>query len=107
MKKPFLLQGCEVVLPDRVIRQGAVLADDGRILFAGSADRLPSRLPDGVRRVPASGLRACPALWETHIHGCGGVSTESMTPESLAAMAAFLARKGIGELVEMQKAAVG
>jgi N-acetylglucosamine-6-phosphate deacetylase len=41
-------------------------------------------------------MRACPALWETHIHGCGGVSTESMTAQSLAVMAQFLAQKGVG-----------
>jgi len=93
---PFLITGCEVVLPDRVIRHGAVLADEGRILFAGSEDRLPGELPDGCRRITATGLRACPALWETHIHGCGGVSTESMTGPSLRQMGQFLARQGIG-----------
>jgi N-acetylglucosamine-6-phosphate deacetylase len=95
----FLLTGCEVVLPDRVIRRGAVLVDEGRILFAGSEDRLPIWRPEGCRTIPANGLRACPSLWETHIHGCGGVSTESMTPESLTRMAEFLARKGVGAFV--------
>ena len=98
-KTAFLLTGCEVVLPDRVLRNGAVLVDEGRILFAGAEDRLPNRLPEGCRRVAATGLRACPALWETHIHGCGGVSTESMTQESLTQMAGFLSRKGIGAFV--------
>ncbi|MGA2381664.1 MAG: N-acetylglucosamine-6-phosphate deacetylase [Spirochaetia bacterium] len=93
---PFLITGCEVVLPDRVIRHGAVLADDGTILFAGPGDRLPRKLPNGCRRISAPGMRACPALWETHIHGCGGVSTESMTAQSLARMAKFLAQRGIG-----------
>ena len=99
-KKPaFLLSGCEVVLPDRVVHQGAVLVDEGRILFAGVEDRLPNRLPEGCRRIAGTGLRACPSFWETHIHGCGGVSTESMTRESLAQMAGFLSRKGIGAFV--------
>jgi N-acetylglucosamine-6-phosphate deacetylase len=92
----FLLAGCEVVLPDRVIRRGAVLVDEGRILYAGPEDRCPKPLPDGCRKIDANGLRACPSLWETHIHGCGGVSTESMTSESLETMAGFLARKGVG-----------
>ncbi len=93
---PYLITGCEVVLPDRVIRRGAVLASEGTILFAGSEDRLPTKLPDGCRRISAPGMRACPALWETHIHGCGGVSTESMTVQTLALMGQFLARRGIG-----------
>ena len=98
-KVPFLITGCEVVLPDRVIRGGAVLADEGVILFAGSEDRLPAKLPDGCRRIAAPGMRACPALWETHIHGCGGVSTESMTAQSLGQMGETLARRGIGAFV--------
>ena len=98
-KAAFLLTGCEVVLPERTLRRGAVLADEGRILFAGAEDQLPNRLPEGCRRIDANGLRACPSLWETHIHGCGGVSTESMTRESLTQMAGFLARKGIGAFV--------
>ncbi len=31
-----------------------------------------------------------------HIHGCGGISTERMTADSLSAMAAFLAERGVG-----------
>jgi N-acetylglucosamine-6-phosphate deacetylase len=93
---PLLIAGCEVVLPDRLIRNGAVLVEGGTILFAGSEDRLPTRLPEGCRRIEAPGMRACPALWETHIHGCGGVSTESMTGQSLLKMGEFLAERGIG-----------
>lgn len=92
----FLISGCEVVLPDKVVPRGAVLADRGRIVFAGALDGLPGTLPEGCRRIPGEGLRACPALWETHIHGCGGISTERMTAESLGRMAGFLAEKGVG-----------
>ena len=73
-----------------------MLAEGSAILFAGSEDMLPRKLPDGCKRIPAPGMRACPALWETHIHGCGGVSTESMTSQSLARMGQFLAQKGVG-----------
>ena len=95
-KGSFLISGCEVVLPDRTIRHGAVLTEGNAILFAGSEDRLPRKLPDNCRRIPAPGMRACPALWEMHIHGCGGVSTESMTTPSLGRMAQFLAERGVG-----------
>ena len=84
-----------MVLPDRVLPRGAILVKDGKILFAGAADDVPA-LPAGCERRDATGLRACPALWEVHIHGCGGYSTEHLTAESLAAMAAFLAGQGVG-----------
>ncbi len=92
----FLIEGCDVVLPDGVIRHGVILACDGSILFAGSRDRVPGDLPAGCRTIPAEGMLACPALWDPHIHGCGGVSTENMTAESLAEMAGFLAAHGVG-----------
>ena len=95
----FLISGCEVVLPDRTLRHGAVIVEGNAILFAGPEDRLPRKLPDGCRRIPAPGMRACPALWEMHIHGCGGVSTESMSAPSLARMAQFLAERGVGAFV--------
>jgi N-acetylglucosamine-6-phosphate deacetylase len=79
-----------------MVRHGVVLVDEGRILFAGSEDRLTGALPDGCRRILAPGLRACPALWDIHIHGCGGWGTESMTGDSLALMAQFLAQRGVG-----------
>jgi N-acetylglucosamine-6-phosphate deacetylase len=92
----FLLEHCDVVLPDRLVRSGAVLAADGKILYAGAAANLPKRIPSGCRRISAEGTLACPALWEMHVHGCGGVSTENMSPHSLAEMARFLAGRGVG-----------
>lgn len=92
----FLLEHCDVVLPDRIVRSGAILASKGKILFAGAAGNLPNRLPPGCRKFSAEGTLACPALWEPHIHGCGGVSTENMSPQSLTDMAGFLARRGVG-----------
>ena len=93
---PFLLEQCDVVLPDRLVRSGAVLAAGGKILYAGAAAGLPDQIPEGTRRISAEGGLACPAFWEMHVHGCGGVSTEDMSPQSLAEMAQFLAARGVG-----------
>lgn len=38
----------------------------------------------------------CPALWETHIHGCAGQGTDSASPQAIEKMAGFLARQGVG-----------
>jgi N-acetylglucosamine-6-phosphate deacetylase len=93
---PFLIENCELVLPDRVVKQGALLAAGSRIQYAGPASRLPSPLPPGCVRIDGAGALACPALWEQHIHGCGGISTEKMSAQSLGDMARFLARRGVG-----------
>ncbi len=92
----FIIEGGEVVLPDRVIRNGVLLAKGAKILHAGLAQKLPLPLPAGCRRIDAQGAIVCPALWEQHIHGCGGISTEGMSPRSLKEMARFLARRGVG-----------
>jgi N-acetylglucosamine-6-phosphate deacetylase len=92
----FLIENCDLVLPDRVIRSGALLVSQGKIVFAGLTDRLTGPIPAGCRRVSGEGLLACPAFWEMHLHGCGGIGTESMSQESLVAMAGFLAQQGVG-----------
>jgi N-acetylglucosamine-6-phosphate deacetylase len=96
---PFLFENCDIVLPDRVIRSGAVLVERGAIVHAGHSDQLPPKLPEGCQRIDAGGNLACPSLWELHLHGCGGISTENMTTASLVAMAGFLASRGVGGFV--------
>ncbi len=92
----FLIENGEIVLPDRVIRNGSLLAEGAKILSTGPAQKMPFPLPAGCRRIDAKGAMVCPALWEQHIHGCGGISTERMSARSLSEMAGFLARRGIG-----------
>jgi N-acetylglucosamine-6-phosphate deacetylase len=95
-KGSFLIENCELVLPDRVIRSGALLAVDGTIAFAGPEARLTQPIPAGCRRIAGDGMLACPAFWEMHLHGSGGIGTESMSAQSLSDMAGFLARQGVG-----------
>ena len=92
----LLIENGEVVLPDRVFKRGSVLTNGEKILYAGPDQKLPSPPPPGCRRLDAGGALVCPALWEQHIHGCGGISTEKMSPQSLTEMAIFLARRGVG-----------
>jgi N-acetylglucosamine-6-phosphate deacetylase len=92
----FLIEQADIVLPDRVVRSGVVLVAGGKIRFAGPAKSLPKPIPHGCLRISAEGALACPALWEPHLHGCGGVSTEDMNPQSLMHMARVLASRGVG-----------
>jgi N-acetylglucosamine-6-phosphate deacetylase len=93
---PLLIEGGDVVLPDRLIRKGAVLVLEGKIHAVGPADRVGVDIPRGCRRIMANGQLISPCLWEVHIHGCGGVSTEGMTADTLVRMGAFLAARGVG-----------
>jgi N-acetylglucosamine-6-phosphate deacetylase len=96
----FLIEGGDVVLPDRVIKSGMVFVHEGSIRYAGSSDRPGTAGPSGgLPVIDASGLLVCPALWEPHIHGCAGATTENATPESLRHMAGYLASQGVGAFV--------
>ena len=89
-----------MVLPDRVIRSGMVFVHEGSIRYAGSSDRPGSAGPPAsLPVVDATGLLVCPALWEPHIHGCAGATTENATPDSLRHMAGYLASQGVGAFV--------
>lgn len=89
-----------MVLPDRVIRSGMVFVHEGSIRYAGSSDRPGTAGPSGsLPVIDASGLLVCPALWEPHIHGCAGATTESATPDSLRHMGGYLASQGVGAFV--------
>jgi N-acetylglucosamine-6-phosphate deacetylase len=92
----FLIEGGDIVLPDRVIRSGALLAAEGRILASGSADQVRAAAPAGCRSISADGALVCPALWETHIHGCAGEGTDAASPRAIEKMASFLASQGVG-----------
>ena len=92
----LLIEGGDLVLPDRVLKTGGLLVSDGKIAAVGPSVRALGALPRDCRRVQAEGQVVCPSLWEVHIHGCGGVSTESMTPEALDRMGDFLAARGVG-----------
>jgi N-acetylglucosamine-6-phosphate deacetylase len=96
----FLIEGGDVVLPDRIIHSGMVFVHEGSIRYAGSSDRPGTASPAGsLPVIDASGLLVCPALWEPHIHGCAGAATEDATPDSLRHMAGFLASQGVGAFV--------
>jgi len=92
----MLIEGGDVVLPDRIIRKGAVLMLAGKVHAVGPTDRVAADVPAGCVRVNAANHLVCPSLWDIHIHGCGGVSTEVMTTDGLARMGAFLAQRGVG-----------
>lgn len=79
-----------------MIRSGALLVAEGRILASGAAEQVRASAPAGCRRLSVEGQLVCPSLWETHVHGCGGEGTDRASPEAITRMADFLARQGVG-----------
>lgn len=64
------VRGGTVVTPDRSIENGLVLAEDGRITYAGPAQEVEP--PSGSTIVEAQGKLVLPGLIDTHVHGSHG-----------------------------------
>ncbi|MDR2619177.1 MAG: amidohydrolase family protein [Treponema sp.] len=60
----------KLVLIDRLIWDGAVLFDQGKIVDFGSADKVT--IPENCERIDAGGLYTGPGFVDIHTHGGGG-----------------------------------
>ena len=95
-QRGILIHGGDLILPDRVLPDGAVLVEGRRIAFAGPRAELPAVARRASQRFDAGGGLICPALVELHIHGAGGNSFHNPAEGSLEAVARFLSSRGIG-----------
>lgn len=60
-------QGARLIVGDgRVVENGTLLVDGGKILRAGPAGEVP--VPDGVTRVNLAGKTVMPMIVDTHVH---------------------------------------
>lgn len=89
----LLLHGPQIVGHDRVIAQGAVLIESGRI--ARIFDSVSSQLPATDTVVDLRGATLFPGFIDIHIHGAAGVDTMSASADDLRRVAKFLAQKGV------------
>jgi N-acetylglucosamine-6-phosphate deacetylase len=91
--RTFLLRGARIVGPDRMIEQGAVLIESGRVarVFESETDQLPA-----VESIlDLDGLTLFPGFIDVHIHGASGVDAMTATPDELVRVSEFLARNGV------------
>jgi N-acetylglucosamine-6-phosphate deacetylase len=93
-----LLTGGRIVLPRSILEGGAVVVRKGRIeAVLESGEPLPTDLP----RRELGKAWVTPGLVELHVHGCGGISFESLGPDPavaasrLAEAAAYLRARGV------------
>jgi len=59
-----------VITPDRLIHEGTVWIDEGRIVACGPQEQLPP--PDSSTVIDAKGLYVAPGFVDVHCHGGGG-----------------------------------
>jgi N-acetylglucosamine-6-phosphate deacetylase len=93
----MILHG-SVVLPDRVLTNGAVFVRDGRIIDVGAADVVATRAEAAVERIDHDGY-IVPGYIDLHVHGAAGADFMDGTEEAFhTALAAHL-RHGTTSIV--------
>ncbi len=89
----LLLRGARIIAPDRLVQQGAVLIEAGRI--ARVFDAAPSQPLAADSIIDLDGLTLFPGFIDVHIHGAVGVDTMTASADDLRRAAEFLARNGV------------
>lgn len=81
-----------VILPDRVLRDGVVLCRDGRIKAVGGRREL--KVPAGAKVVDSGAGFVGPGYVDIHVHGGEGADFMDGTPEAVATACRAHARRG-------------
>ncbi len=93
---PLVIHNGKVVLPDRVVDDGVVIAQEGRIIYAGKAK---ARYPKDAVMVDAKGGYISPGFVDIHVHGGDGADFMDGTPDAVRVAARAHARHGTTTLL--------
>ncbi|HEV2277566.1 MAG TPA: N-acetylglucosamine-6-phosphate deacetylase [Acidobacteriaceae bacterium] len=88
-----VLTAKRLLTPSEQIEQPVLVIEDGAISSVGSL--AATAMPAG-QHVAFPDCTLIPALFDVHIHGCGGHDVTEATESALAHIGAFLARRGVG-----------
>lgn len=88
------LHAASALTAEGEIFDAVVLIEDGRIVRAGAAGEF--ELPDNTQRHSFPEATLVPAYLDVHIHGSAGHDVMEASADGERAMAAFLARHGVG-----------
>ncbi len=83
-----------LVLPDRILSQGAILVRDGRIVAVGPKREVGPAVGNDTARVDAGDGYIAPGFVELHCHGGSGCDFMDGTPEAFRTALAAHARHG-------------
>jgi len=89
----MLFHNARLVLGERLVPEGWLLTQQGRIAEIGWDQPLPEDTVDRV--IDAEGAILAPGMIDTHVHGALGHDTMDASPEGLREMARFYARHGV------------
>lgn len=95
----------DLVLPDRVLQEGAVRARDGRITAVGPAAEVFVDQSEGTVVVEATGGYVSPGYVDLHVHGGAGADFMDATEEAFQTVLDAHARHGTTSILPTSTAA--
>jgi len=87
----LVIKSGQVITPFKVIEEGVVVVEDGKIVAVGSKE---IDQPKDAEFVNAKGLNVAPGFIDVHIHGSGGASCRASKYEEINKVSTFLAKYG-------------
>lgn len=90
--KQIYFSGGSLILPDRIVAEGALLVERGKIVAVGRAAQIPC--PAGAERVEAGGGFIGPGYVDLHVHGGAGADFMDGTVEAWQTVLRAHARHG-------------
>ncbi|MGH9522191.1 MAG: N-acetylglucosamine-6-phosphate deacetylase [Terriglobales bacterium] len=90
---PILLTASAVITTHRVLENGRILIEDGRIARVGTRDEIEA--PADVRTFDFPDAVLAPGFVDIHIHGGAGFDVMHASADELAELEKFLASKGV------------
>ncbi len=89
--------GGMVYTPSRIIPDGVVIIQGGRIADVGTTGQ--ASVPESAERIDAGGDIVCPGLVDIHVHGGGGADSSDGTVEAVRTVARRHLRTGTTSLL--------
>ena len=93
----LVLENGYVITPHRIIKNGIVVVEDGKIKDVGKKDEV--RIPSDSWRIDVKGNYVVPGFIDIHIHGGGGADTMDATYEAINTISLTHAQGGTTALI--------
>ena len=91
MTKQIVISGATIFLESKILHDGHLLIEDGKIV---EIKNKPITVSGDVDVIDGTGLQVLPGFIDTHIHGANGVDVMDATEEALRTMASSLPKEG-------------